>query len=286
VYCGTSRHEEYETQSTPLLHLKYVIPTISHHIMSMQQHSACPHLAQPGEFQHKRHRFTFPTPRGLDEGGFTPRTCVVATQLTIITFYFLLSFSRAGKEGDKEATTISKQQQQREEEDESRARGKYARRAQRVVQTPDSDRDPDAWVVQWEKIHPYRKLKPQLEHEEDEEGEGGAAAKKKKEEEDATKTKKEEEEEEKKEEEETKEKEKEKMKEVVVQEGRGKGLIRLTGQHPLNAEPPAGMLVEAGLITPAPLHYVRNHGPVPRLHWDTHLVSVCGMVHSLHCNGV
>jgi nitrate reductase (NAD(P)H) len=140
-----------------------------------------------------------------------------------------------------------------------------------VTQTPDSDRDPDAWVVEWEKTHPYPKLKPQLEQEE-EAGEGGAAAKKKAEEEAEVN----------KEEEEIKEKEKKKMKEVVVQEGRGKGLIRLTGQHPLNAEPPAGMLVEAGLITPAPLHYVRNHGPVPRLHWDTHRISVCGMVHSPH----
>ncbi|CAG8766437.1 4742_t:CDS:2, partial [Acaulospora morrowiae] len=29
-------------------------------------------------------------------------------------------------------------------------------------------------------------------------------------------------------------------------------------------------------ITPTPLHYVRNHGSVPKLHWDTHRLVVDG----------
>lgn len=51
-------------------------------------------------------------------------------------------------------------------------------------------------------------------------------------------------------------------------------LIRLTGKHPLNGEPDLQALYEAGLITPNQLHYVRNHGPVPHLLWETHTVDV------------
>ncbi|KAL0943404.1 nitrate reductase [Colletotrichum truncatum] len=51
-------------------------------------------------------------------------------------------------------------------------------------------------------------------------------------------------------------------------------LIRLTGKHPLNAEPQLNKLYGAGLITPNELHYVRNHGPVPRLLWEFHTVDV------------
>ncbi|CAG8456356.1 537_t:CDS:2 [Acaulospora colombiana] len=58
---------------------------------------------------------------------------------------------------------------------------------------------------------------------------------------------------------------------------RHKELIRLTGKHPLNCEPPLPMLMQS-FITPTPLHYVRNHGPVPKLHWDTHRVVVDGLV--------
>ena len=36
--------------------------------------------------------------------------------------------------------------------------------------------------------------------------------------------------------------------------------------------------MEKGFITPASLHYVRNHGAVPRLEWDSHRFSVSGMV--------
>lgn len=56
---------------------------------------------------------------------------------------------------------------------------------------------------------------------------------------------------------------------------RSGNLVRRTGQHPMNAEPRLNSLFEAGLITPNELHYVRNHGSVPRLFWDTHVLDVC-----------
>lgn len=55
---------------------------------------------------------------------------------------------------------------------------------------------------------------------------------------------------------------------------RSSHLIRLTGKHPLNSEPELTALYGAGLITPNLLHYVRNHGPVPHLLWETHTVDV------------
>ncbi|PCH32962.1 hypothetical protein WOLCODRAFT_147072 [Wolfiporia cocos MD-104 SS10] len=55
---------------------------------------------------------------------------------------------------------------------------------------------------------------------------------------------------------------------------RSKHLLRLTGKHPLNAEPNLTALFEAGMITPTKLHYVRNHGPVAVLDWDSHRLSV------------
>lgn len=54
-------------------------------------------------------------------------------------------------------------------------------------------------------------------------------------------------------------------------------LIRLTGSHPMNAEPPTHLLMN-NLITPAPLHYVRSHGSVPKLDWDKHTLQVKGLV--------
>lgn len=51
-----------------------------------------------------------------------------------------------------------------------------------------------------------------------------------------------------------------------------------TGTHPFNCEPPLSTLMECGAITPAPLHFVRNHGAVPQLSWDTHRVQVTGDV--------
>lgn len=58
---------------------------------------------------------------------------------------------------------------------------------------------------------------------------------------------------------------------------RSTNLIRLTGKHPLNAEPNLTKLFDAGTITPNELHYVRNHGAVPHLLWETHKLSVCGL---------
>ncbi|KAK7682149.1 hypothetical protein QCA50_014736 [Cerrena zonata] len=42
-------------------------------------------------------------------------------------------------------------------------------------------------------------------------------------------------------------------------------LIRLTGQHPFNVEPNLDDLFDAGFLTPAHLHFVRNHGAVPQV---------------------
>ena len=36
--------------------------------------------------------------------------------------------------------------------------------------------------------------------------------------------------------------------------------------------------MKRGMMTPVSLHYVRNHGPVPRLEWGSHRVSVGGLV--------
>ncbi|KAF2124682.1 hypothetical protein P153DRAFT_301773 [Dothidotthia symphoricarpi CBS 119687] len=57
---------------------------------------------------------------------------------------------------------------------------------------------------------------------------------------------------------------------------RSSDLIRLTGKHPLNAEAHLSHLFDAGLITPNELHYVRNHGAVPRLLWEFHELDICG----------
>ncbi|KAJ4291265.1 hypothetical protein N0V88_006267 [Collariella sp. IMI 366227] len=51
-------------------------------------------------------------------------------------------------------------------------------------------------------------------------------------------------------------------------------LIRLTGKHPMNAEPPLTRLFDGGLITPNELHFVRNHGAVPRLLWELHTLDI------------
>ncbi|PHH81994.1 hypothetical protein CDD83_3393 [Cordyceps sp. RAO-2017] len=45
---------------------------------------------------------------------------------------------------------------------------------------------------------------------------------------------------------------------------RDERLVRLTGSHPFNAEAPLNELYDEGFITSENLHYVRNHGPVPR----------------------
>ncbi|KXT09669.1 hypothetical protein AC579_9975 [Pseudocercospora musae] len=55
-------------------------------------------------------------------------------------------------------------------------------------------------------------------------------------------------------------------------------LIRLTGKHPMNAEADLSALFETsqktGLITPNELHYIRNHGAVPRILWELHKLDV------------
>ncbi|KAI0630568.1 hypothetical protein C8Q77DRAFT_1133937 [Trametes polyzona] len=55
---------------------------------------------------------------------------------------------------------------------------------------------------------------------------------------------------------------------------RSSELLRLTGKHPLNAEMDLLRLFEAGMITPTKFHYVRSHGAVPQLTWETHKLSV------------
>ncbi|XP_027339651.1 inducible nitrate reductase [NADH] 2 [Abrus precatorius] len=59
---------------------------------------------------------------------------------------------------------------------------------------------------------------------------------------------------------------------------RNASLLRLTGKHPFNSEPPLPRLMHHGFITPVPLHYVRNHGPVPRARWEDWTVEVTGLV--------
>ena len=55
-------------------------------------------------------------------------------------------------------------------------------------------------------------------------------------------------------------------------------LVRLTGRHPFNVEPPLSVLNKTRFITPSSLHYVRNHGACPKLTWEDHTVLVGGMV--------
>ncbi|KAJ4760150.1 Nitrate reductase [Rhynchospora pubera] len=59
---------------------------------------------------------------------------------------------------------------------------------------------------------------------------------------------------------------------------RNPSLIRLTGKHPFNSEPPLARLMHHGFITPVQLHYVRNHGYVPHAEWATWTVEVTGLV--------
>ena len=49
--------------------------------------------------------------------------------------------------------------------------------------------------------------------------------------------------------------------------------MRLTGRHPFNVEPPVWRIKDHGFISPNSLHYVRNHGAVPRIvQGDSHKV--------------
>ncbi|KAG8485390.1 hypothetical protein CXB51_021497 [Gossypium anomalum] len=59
---------------------------------------------------------------------------------------------------------------------------------------------------------------------------------------------------------------------------RNPSLVRLTGKHPFNSEPPLNRLMQYGFITPVPLHYVRNHGAVPKASWDDWTIEITGLV--------
>ncbi|KAK7410572.1 hypothetical protein VNO78_01450 [Psophocarpus tetragonolobus] len=59
---------------------------------------------------------------------------------------------------------------------------------------------------------------------------------------------------------------------------RNASLIRLTGKHPFNCEPPLPRLMYHGFITPVPIHFVRNHGSVPRANWEDWTIEVTGLV--------
>ncbi|KAI9569846.1 hypothetical protein HD554DRAFT_2327805 [Boletus coccyginus] len=49
---------------------------------------------------------------------------------------------------------------------------------------------------------------------------------------------------------------------------RNADLVRLTGKHPFNCEAKLSSLFNAGFLTPSHLHFVRNHGAVPRVTED------------------
>jgi nitrate reductase (NAD(P)H) len=55
---------------------------------------------------------------------------------------------------------------------------------------------------------------------------------------------------------------------------RDEKMVRLTGRHPFNSEPPLGILHQYRFITPTHLHIVRNHGAVPHLTWEGHTLLV------------
>lgn len=64
-------------------------------------------------------------------------------------------------------------------------------------------------------------------------------------------------------------------------------LVRLTGLHPFNCEPPLSLCYAQGFICPPQLHYIRNHGAVPvktpdaaakQRVWDEWRVDVVGLV--------
>jgi nitrate reductase (NAD(P)H) len=37
-------------------------------------------------------------------------------------------------------------------------------------------------------------------------------------------------------------------------------------------------LMASGFITPPSIHYVRNHGAVPKIQWAEHRIDICGLV--------
>jgi len=61
--------------------------------------------------------------------------------------------------------------------------------------------------------------------------------------------------------------------EWIPRDGR---LVRLTGRHPFNVEPPLAVHNKHRFITPSSLHYVRNHGACPNLKWEDHTITIGG----------
>lgn len=59
---------------------------------------------------------------------------------------------------------------------------------------------------------------------------------------------------------------------------RNQWMNRLTGTHPFNVEAPVSLLKKHGFLTPQTVHYVRNHGLVPRLSWHSHRIDISGLV--------
>ncbi|KNC78659.1 hypothetical protein SARC_08917 [Sphaeroforma arctica JP610] len=51
-------------------------------------------------------------------------------------------------------------------------------------------------------------------------------------------------------------------------------LVKLTGVTPFNCEAPLQLLMADGEITSCGLHYVRNHGNVPKITWESHTLTV------------
>lgn len=58
---------------------------------------------------------------------------------------------------------------------------------------------------------------------------------------------------------------------------RHKDMVRLTGRHPFNSEAKLSALQAAGWVTPPSLAVVRNHGAVPKIDFDAHLLEVSGV---------
>jgi len=57
-------------------------------------------------------------------------------------------------------------------------------------------------------------------------------------------------------------------------------MVRLTGNHPFNSEPPMPLLQQVGWVTPPTLFVVRNHGAVPKFSWESHRLKVTGVPQS------
>eukprot|EP00177_Eucheuma_denticulatum_P002491 GFKZ01004477.1.p1 GENE.GFKZ01004477.1~~GFKZ01004477.1.p1 ORF type:complete len:896 (+),score=134.07 GFKZ01004477.1:187-2874(+) len=59
---------------------------------------------------------------------------------------------------------------------------------------------------------------------------------------------------------------------------RSKALLRLTGKHPLNAEPSISTIYDEGFITPVSHHFVRNHGRTAKVNPATFTLVIDGLV--------